>query len=70
MPPIASGRLSPVSQGSLNGGFDFSPAQVAVSMAEGHQASVSIQSRLLQIDAVCLFGQNAVSVHKRSVAIS
>jgi hypothetical protein len=36
--------------------FDFSPAQAAASMAEGRQASVSIQSLLMQIDAdaVCL----------------
>jgi hypothetical protein len=36
--------------------FDFSPAQAAASMAEGQQASVPIQSLLMQIDAdrVCL----------------
>jgi hypothetical protein len=36
--------------------FDFSPAQAAASMAEGQQASVPIQSVLMQIDAdaVCL----------------
>ena len=40
----------------LNGGFDFSPAHAAASMAEGQQASVPIQSLLMQIDAdaVCL----------------
>ena len=36
--------------------FDFSPAQVAASMAEGQEASVSVQSLLMQIDAdvICL----------------
>ena len=36
--------------------FDFSAAQAAASMAEGQQASVPIQSLLMQInaDAVCL----------------
>jgi hypothetical protein len=36
--------------------FDFSPAQAAASIAEGQQASVLIQSLLMQIDAdaVCL----------------
>jgi hypothetical protein len=36
--------------------FDFSPAQAAAGMAEGQQASVLIQSLLMQIDAdaVCL----------------
>ena len=36
--------------------FNFSPAQAAASMAEGQQASVPIQSLLMQIDAdrVCL----------------
>src|SRR6185295_1813383 len=36
--------------------FDFSRAQAATSMAEGQQASVPIQSLLMQIDAdaVCL----------------
>ena len=36
--------------------FDFSPAQAAASMAEEQQASVPIQSLLMQIDAdaVCL----------------
>jgi hypothetical protein len=36
--------------------FDFSPAQAAASMAEGQQASVPIQSLLMQIDAdaICL----------------
>jgi hypothetical protein len=37
-------------------GFDFSLARAAASMAEGQQASVPIQSLLMQIDAdaVCL----------------
>jgi hypothetical protein len=36
--------------------FDFSPAQAVACMAEGQQASVPIQSLLMQIDAdaVCL----------------
>jgi hypothetical protein len=36
--------------------FDFSPSQAAACMAEGQQASVPIQSLLMQIDAdaVCL----------------
>jgi hypothetical protein len=36
--------------------FEFSAAQAVTSMAEGQQASVSIQSLLMQIyaDAVCL----------------
>jgi hypothetical protein len=36
--------------------FYFSPAQAAANMAEGQQASVPIQSLLMQIDAdaVCL----------------
>ncbi len=36
--------------------FDFSPAQAAASTAKGQQASVPIQSLLMQIDAdaVCL----------------
>jgi hypothetical protein len=35
--------------------FDFSPAQAAASMAEGQQASVPIQSLLMQIDADAVF---------------
>ena len=31
--------------------LDFSPAQAAASMAEGHLTSVAIQSLLMQIDA-------------------
>ena len=50
------GRLPPVSQDSRMAAFDFSAAQAVTSMAEGQQASVSIQSLLMQIyaDAVCL----------------
>jgi hypothetical protein len=40
--------------------FDFSPAQAAAKMAEGQQASVPIQSLLMQIDAdaVCWSGRS------------
>jgi hypothetical protein len=50
------GRLPPVSQDSRMAAFDFSAAEAAASMAEGQQASVPIQSLLMQInaDAVCL----------------
>ena len=52
----ASGPAAAGVSGSLNGRFDFSPAQAAASMAEGQQASAPIQSLLMQIntDAVCL----------------
>ena len=50
------GRLPPVSQDSRMAAFDFSAAQAVASMAEEQQASVPIQSLLMQInaDAVCL----------------
>jgi len=45
-----------VSQDSRMAAFDFSAAQAVASMAEEQQASVPIQSLLMQInaDAVCL----------------
>ena len=52
----ASGRLPPVSRDSRMAAFDFSAAQAVASMADEQQASVPIQSLLMQInaDAVCL----------------
>ncbi len=50
--------------------FDFSPTQAAASIAEGQQASVPIQSLLMQIDADAVFGQNAVSAGNVTVTIT
>jgi hypothetical protein len=47
--------------------FDFSRAQAAASMAEGQQASVPIQSLLMQIDADTLCLVRTQFQHVKSV---